>query len=62
MSAQIAPAPVAAPAQPGTTAKTSWIDRIVRARELSLVGVNAALAQQDFRRPPLRRALPWRRP
>jgi len=32
------------------------------AAELSLVGVNAALAQQDFRRPPLRRALPWRRP
>jgi len=30
--------------------------------ELGLVGVNAALAQRDFRRPPLRRVLPWRRP
>jgi hypothetical protein len=32
------------------------------AAEISLVGVNAALAQQGFRRPPRRRALPWRRP
>ena len=32
------------------------------AAEVGLVGVNAALAQQDFRRPPLRRVLPWRRP
>jgi len=32
------------------------------AAEVGLVGVNAALAQQDFRRPPLRRILPWRRP
>jgi hypothetical protein len=32
------------------------------AAEISLVGVNAALAQQGFRRPSLRRALPWRRP
>jgi hypothetical protein len=30
--------------------------------ELGLVGVNAALAQQGFRRPPARRAMPWRRP
>ena len=30
--------------------------------EAALVGVNAALAQQGFRRPPRRRALPWRRP
>ena len=30
------------------------------AAELGLVGVNAALAQQGFRRPPRRRALPWR--
>jgi hypothetical protein len=30
--------------------------------ELGLVGVNAALAQQGFRRPPRRRAIPWRRP
>jgi hypothetical protein len=30
--------------------------------ELALVGVNAALAQQGFRRPPRRRAVPWRRP
>jgi hypothetical protein len=29
--------------------------------ELGLVGVNAALAQQGFRRPPRRRAIPWRR-
>ena len=32
------------------------------AAELGLVGVNAALAQQGFRRPPARRAMPWRRP
>ena len=32
------------------------------AAEVGLVGVNAALSQQNFRRPPLRRALPWRRP
>src|SRR5215208_484057 len=31
------------------------------AAEVGLVGVNAALAQQGFRRPPLRRALPWAR-
>jgi hypothetical protein len=30
--------------------------------EAALVSVNAALAQQGFRRPPRRRALPWRRP
>lgn len=30
------------------------------AAEISLVAVNAALAQQGFRRPPRRRALPWR--
>jgi len=30
--------------------------------ELALAGVNAALNQQSFRRPPRRRALPWRRP
>jgi hypothetical protein len=32
------------------------------AAEVGLVGVNAALAQQRFPRPPRRRALPWRRP
>ena len=32
------------------------------AAEAALVGVNAALAQQNFRRPPVRRVLPWRRP
>jgi hypothetical protein len=32
------------------------------AAELGLVGVNAALAQQGFRRPPRRRAFPWWRP
>jgi hypothetical protein len=32
------------------------------AAEVGLVGVNAAFAQQDIRRPPLRRVLPWRRP
>jgi hypothetical protein len=30
------------------------------AAELGLVGVNAALAQQGFRRPPRRRVMPWR--
>ena len=32
------------------------------AAEAGLVGVNAALGQQGFRRPPARRVLPWRRP
>jgi hypothetical protein len=32
------------------------------AAELGLAGVNAALNQQSFRRPPRRRALAWRRP
>jgi hypothetical protein len=32
------------------------------AAEAGLVGVNAALSQEGFRRPPRRRALPWRRP
>lgn len=32
------------------------------AAEAALVGVNAALNQQNFRRPPVRRVLPWRRP
>jgi hypothetical protein len=32
------------------------------AAELGLASVNAALNQQSFRRPPRRRALPWRRP
>jgi hypothetical protein len=30
------------------------------AADIALVGVNAALAQQGFRRPPRRRILPWR--
>ena len=32
------------------------------AAEAGLVGVNAALGQQGFRRPPTRRVLPWSRP
>ena len=32
------------------------------AAEAGLVGVNAALGQQGFRRPPARRVLPWSRP
>jgi hypothetical protein len=32
------------------------------AAEMGLLGVNAALAQQGFRRPPLRRVIRWRRP
>jgi hypothetical protein len=32
------------------------------AAEAGLVSVNAALNQEGFRRPPRRRALPWRRP
>src|SRR4051812_29902064 len=42
MSAQIAPAPVATEPQ-ATEPKRSWIDTIVRARELSLIGVLAVL-------------------
>jgi hypothetical protein len=30
--------------------------------EAALIGVNAALGQQNFRRPPIRRALRWTRP
>jgi hypothetical protein len=32
------------------------------AAEAGLVGVNAALSQEGFRRPPRRRIMPWRRP
>jgi hypothetical protein len=32
------------------------------AAEACLVGVNAALSQEGFRRPPRRRIMPWRRP
>src|SRR4051812_45829625 len=42
MSAQIAPAPVATEPQ-ATEPKRSWIDTVVRARELSLIGVLAVL-------------------
>jgi hypothetical protein len=38
------------------------LGRVSLAAELGLTGVNAALNQQSFRRPPSRRLLPWRRP
>jgi hypothetical protein len=54
-----------------TAAEASALQRRTKARlnalgiasiaaDVALVGINAALAQQGFRRPPRRRVLPWR--
>jgi hypothetical protein len=55
-------APEASAAQRRAKQRLNALGAASLVAELSLVGVNAALAQQGFRRPPRRRALPWRRP
>ena len=56
------PAPEATPAQEQAKRRLNRLGLVALAAEAGLVGVNAALGQQNFRRPPLRRVLPWRRP
>ena len=55
-------APEATTAQRRAKRRLNALGLVSLAAETGLVGVNAALAQQGFRRPPVRRALPWRRP
>ena len=55
-------APEATTAQRRATRRLTALGLVSHAAETGLVGVNAALGQQGFRRPPVRRALPWRRP
>jgi hypothetical protein len=55
-------APEATRAQQSAKRRLNALGLVSLAAELGLVGVNAALNQQSFRRPPPRRALPWRRP
>ena len=55
-------APEATRAQARAKRRVNALGAASLAAELSLVGVNAALNQQSFRRPPRRRALPWLRP
>jgi hypothetical protein len=43
-----------------TKARLNVLGLVSLTADLALVGVNAALAQQGFRRPPRRRVLPWR--
>jgi hypothetical protein len=43
-----------------TKARLNALGAASLAADLALVGVNAALGQQNFRRPPRRRVLPWR--
>jgi hypothetical protein len=54
-------APEASPAQQRSKRRLSALGLAALAAEAGLVGVNAALAQEGFRKPPPRRALPWRR-
>ena len=55
-------APEATQAQARAKRRVNALGLVSLATELGLVGVNAALNQQSFRRPPRRRALPWGRP
>jgi hypothetical protein len=55
-------APEASQRQQRAKRRLDALGRVALAAELGLVGVNAALAQQGFRRPPRRRLIPWRRP
>jgi uncharacterized membrane protein len=55
-------APEATSAQRRAKRRLNALGVVSLVAELGLVGVNAALNQQSFRRPPRRRALPWRRP
>jgi hypothetical protein len=43
-----------------TKARLNVLGLVSLTADLALVGVNAALAQHGFRRPPRRRVLPWR--
>jgi hypothetical protein len=54
-------APEATRAQERMKRRLNALGLVSLAAELGLAGVNAALNQQSFRRPPRRRALPWRR-
>jgi hypothetical protein len=53
-------APEATEAQKRAKRRLNALGIVALASELGLAGVNAALNQQSFRRPPRRRALPWR--
>jgi hypothetical protein len=55
-------APEATQAQARMKRRLNALGLVSLAAEVGLAGVNAALNQQSFRRPPRRRALPWRRP
>jgi hypothetical protein len=55
-------APEATQAQARMKRRLNALGLVSLAAELGLASVNAALNQQSFRRPPRRRALPWRRP
>ena len=55
-------APQASERQRRAKRRLNVLGRAALAAEMVLVGVNAALAQQGFRRPPARRVIPWRRP
>jgi uncharacterized membrane protein len=55
-------APEASEAQRDAKRRLNALGLASLGAEISLVGVNAALTQQGFRRPPRRRALRWRRP
>jgi hypothetical protein len=52
-------APEASERQRRAKRRLNVLGRASLIAELGLVGVNAALAQQGFRRPPRRRVLPW---
>lgn len=52
----------ASAAQRAAKRRLNVLGLVSLAAEASLVSVNAALNQESFRRPPRRRALPWRRP
>jgi hypothetical protein len=53
-------APEASAQQRRTKARLNALGAASLVADVALVGVNAALAQQGFRRPPRRRVLPWR--
>jgi hypothetical protein len=55
-------APEATAAQRRAKRRLNLLGLVSLTAEAGLVGVNAALGQEGFRRPPARRALPWRRP
>src|SRR3954449_4292627 len=51
----------ASPASRALKARLNALGTVTLAAEAGLVAVNAALAQEGFRRPPVRRRLPWSR-